>query len=104
MQPAFRHPDPGVARHQVIGVLDPAVALRAGELRIFFFVNAVELEDPVLEPLLGIDLSRPELARLRIEGQHGLGPCAAGGGTHGEDVFQSRAIIRRSQPSVQTGP
>ena len=83
MQSAFCHPDPGGARHQMIGVLDLAIALRTSELQIPFFVNAVELQDPVFKPLLGIDLSRPELARFGIEGKHCLGPRATGGGTDG---------------------
>ena len=72
-------------RHQVVGILDAAVALGVTEGLVG---HPVELEQAIGEARQPVDLATAHLAGLRVEGHDGLGPRAAGRGAHLQDVQQ----------------
>ena len=57
MKTTFSHVDPRGSCHEIIRVLDFAVALRICKLFIAIICNAVELHEPVLEAFPRIDLT-----------------------------------------------
>jgi hypothetical protein len=56
-QAARRHLDPGRGGHQRVGVLHGAVALGIGEVLVLVALDAVELDQPVLEPRRRLQLA-----------------------------------------------
>src|SRR5262249_6839187 len=67
-------------------VLDPTVTLCLAQLAIR--PEAVELQQPVLEARLDLELSGPDLVGAWIPGDSRFGTRASRGGAHGEDLLQ----------------
>ena len=56
IDPALLHLQPGRARHQRIGILDPRILRRIGSLFVAVHLNAVKLDQPIAVPRSRIDL------------------------------------------------
>ena len=63
MQPTLRHRDARLTGHPVIGVLDSPVSARIGDFAVPVVCNSIELENPGLVSLRGIDLAGAKLTR-----------------------------------------
>src|SRR6476661_1836295 len=74
-QSRFRHLDPRGLRHQVICVLDPSIVLTDTET--FIRSDAIELDEPMLEPRLHIELACANLVCLWIPRNYSLRSSAS---------------------------
>ncbi len=79
-QVARRHDDSRRGGHQMVRVLDPAIALRLAQLTVL--ADAVELQQPVLEARRDVELPGTDLVRERIPGNRRFCPGAARRGAY----------------------
>ena len=84
IQAAIAHHDAGGLGHQRICVLNAPVVLPGPQLEIL--TRPVELQQPVLEARIHVELPRTDLAGGGVPGDHGLRARAAGGGANAHDV------------------
>ena len=84
-QRARHHADPARHRHQVVCVLDAAIALRIAQRRVR---HAIELDQTVGETLQPIDLPAAHLAGVCVVRHDRLRPRTTGARAHLDDVQQ----------------
>src|SRR5690606_42140869 len=96
--------DAGGGGQQVEAIFDQPEALRVGQFLVAVVGDPVELEQPRTVAFTGLRLSRVELAGLRIPRQNGLGPGAAGGGAHAQDVLKRSEERRVGTERISRSP
>ena len=69
-QTTFLHVDTGLLRHQVVGVLDPAIVAPRAQIKVL--ANAIELQEPLFEALCSIELPAADCICPRIPGDDRL--------------------------------
>ena len=87
IQPALIHPDPGILRHQVIGILDSRMLRGIVALFVAVFVHTVELDEPVTVTLARLDLAGANIACLLIPRDDCFCPGSARGGADLDDLL-----------------
>ena len=102
MQAAVCHLNASGARHQVIGVFDASESFRIRQFSLLTVGNPVELQQPVFEAGLGVDLSRSKLAGFGMPREHRLRTGAAGRCTDAQDLFEGLLVAVRTEAACKS--
>ena len=101
VQAAVCHLNASGTRHKVIGVFDASVSFRICQFSLLTVGNAVELQQPVLEAGVGLDLARSKLAGFGMPCQHGLRTGAAGRCADAQDLLERLLVAIRTEATCK---